>query len=86
MDHSIKSLLHAKGIILSALADELGVRQSTMSLVAAGKSKSYPIQQAIAQKLDSTIADLWPSQIRLRRNRAEIEAAHAAHISERRRM
>ncbi|MDR1463622.1 MAG: helix-turn-helix domain-containing protein [Azoarcus sp.] len=78
MDIQIKTILRDMGITLTALADELGVKQSTVSMVVAGKAKSYPIQQAIAEKLGTTIAELWPGQIRLRRNRAEIDAARAA--------
>lgn len=77
----IAARLRARGITLSALADELGVTQSTVSLVVAGKAKSYRIQTAIAERLNSTMAELWPGQVRLRRNRAEIEAARAAAAS-----
>ncbi|MDR2925889.1 MAG: phage baseplate assembly protein V [Azoarcus sp.] len=58
-------------ITLAALADELGVSLSTVSTVTSGKSKSYPVQRAIAERLGSTIEALWPGQIRLRRNRPE---------------
>ncbi|MDR1853464.1 MAG: helix-turn-helix domain-containing protein [Azoarcus sp.] len=74
-ENQIKERLRCKGITLAAIADELGKASSTVSLVVAGKAKSYPIQRAIADRLETTIDQLWPGQIRLRRNRAEIEAA-----------
>jgi lambda repressor-like predicted transcriptional regulator len=76
--HNIAASLRALGITQAALADELGVSTSTVATVVTGKSKSYPVQKAIAQKLNSTIEALWPGQVRLRRNRAEIEAARNA--------
>ena len=76
--NNITTRLRARGITLAALADNLGVSSSTVGTVVSGNSKSYPVQKAIAEKLESTIEDLWPGQIRLRRNRVEIEAARNA--------
>ncbi len=72
--NNITARLREKGITLAALADELGVKISAVSCVASGKAKSYNVQTAIAKHLDTTVEDLWPGQIRLRRNRAQIEA------------
>jgi lambda repressor-like predicted transcriptional regulator len=73
--NNITTRLRERGITLAALADELGVTPSTLSLVAAGKAKSHKLQVAIADKLDSTVDELWPGQVRLRRSSAEIAAA-----------
>lgn len=69
---NVTRMLREQGITLAALADELGVKPATISNVTAGRSKSYPVQVAIAEKLKTTVEALWPGQVRLRRNRAEI--------------
>ena len=89
--NNITSRLRAKGVTLSALASELGVSTGTVGGVVSGKSMSYPVQTAIAARLDTTVEALWPGQVRLRRNRAQIEAGvttpgetHGEAVTERR--
>jgi len=77
--NNITTGLREKGITISALADEMGVHVSTMSTVINGRSKSLRLQQAIADKLGSSVSELWPGQVRLRRSRAEVEAARNRH-------
>ncbi|MCL1861865.1 MAG: helix-turn-helix domain-containing protein [Proteobacteria bacterium] len=72
--NNITTMLRSKGITLAALADELCVSVSTVTTVASGKSMSYTVQKAIAERLGTTIEELWPGQVRLRRNRAQINA------------
>jgi len=77
----IKAEMRMRGYTQARLADEMGVKKSTVSQVISGTGKSLPIQTAIAKLLGKKITELWPGQIRLRRSRAEIEANRVATIT-----
>jgi lambda repressor-like predicted transcriptional regulator len=73
----IKAELRMRGYTQARLADEMGVKKSTVSRVISGAGKSFPVQMTIARLLGKEINELWPNQIRLRRTRAEMEADRA---------
>jgi len=73
----IKAQLRMKGITPTALADQLGVAQSTMSQVINGKAVSARIRASIAEFIGMPVDVLWPppkSQPVLRRSRAQMLA------------
>ena len=72
----IKAELRMRGWTLSALADSLQINLSTVSGVVAGYRTSAPVKEAIARLLDKQTKEIWPQERpRLRRTRAEVEAA-----------
>jgi lambda repressor-like predicted transcriptional regulator len=74
----IKAEMRMRGYTQARLADEIGVKKSTVSQVIGGVGKSFPIQTAIANLLGISIEKLWPGQVRLRRSRLELEAVRRA--------
>lgn len=58
----IKSALALKGATLSSIARNLGVAPGTVSIVSRGFRRSRRIEKAIADALDSTPAEIWPSR------------------------
>jgi len=76
----IKAHLRMKGITPTALADEIGVAQSSISQVISGKAVSKRIRVSIAQTLGMSVEALWPppkSQPVLRRTRSQVQAMRA---------
>ena len=74
----IKAALRMKGVTPTALADELGVANSTVSQVISGRSVSARIRRAISRITGHSVDVLWPpanSRPSLRRSRAVIAAA-----------
>ena len=67
----IKAAMRMKGVTPTALADELGVANSTMSQVISGRCVSARIRQRIAQVIGIPVDKLWPPAERptLRRTR-----------------
>lgn len=73
----IKAELRMKGITPSALADELGVANSSVSQVISGRATSARIAGRIAQITGKSVDALWPSRkdrVVLRRTKATQEA------------
>lgn len=58
----IKSALALRGITLSAIARELEVRPTTITIVSKGYRRSHRIELAIAAALGCTPAQLWPAR------------------------
>lgn len=75
----IKAALRMKGVTPAALADELGVKQSTMSQVISGRAESARIKSGISRVLNIPVASLWPptDRPRLRRTREEMQKSRA---------
>ena len=76
----IKAAMRMKGITPTALADELGVANSTVSQVISGRSVSARIRERIAAITGHSVEVLWPAATRrpvLRRTRAQIAASRA---------
>jgi lambda repressor-like predicted transcriptional regulator len=76
----IKAELRMKGVTPTALADELGVANSTVSQVISGRSVSARIRARIAQITGYSVDVLWPkanARPVLRRTRAAVVAARA---------
>ena len=75
----IKAAMRMKGITPAALADELGVANSTISQVISGRIESARIKQRISKIVGLPVATLWPpsDRVRLRRTKAEVERARA---------
>jgi lambda repressor-like predicted transcriptional regulator len=72
----IKAELRMRGLTLAALADSLGISISTVSSVVAGYRTSAPVKEAVAGIIGKTVKEIWPQERpRLRRTRAEVEAA-----------
>ena len=57
----IKGAMRARGVSLTALAEELGVSVSTISQVVSGRSSSARIQSRIAQITGAPVGELWPA-------------------------
>lgn len=76
----IKALMRMKGVTPTALADEMGVANSTMSQVISGRSESARIKRRIAEITGYSVETLWPrinARPVLRRTRAAVAAARA---------
>jgi len=74
----IKAHLRMKGTTPTALADEMGVARSSMSLVISGKTVSRRIRAGIAEVIGMPVDVLWPpSKPVLRRSRAQVQAMRA---------
>ncbi|RZJ19393.1 MAG: hypothetical protein EON91_01525 [Brevundimonas sp.] len=58
----IKSALGLKGLTLSDIARSLDVTPSTVSIVSRGHRRSRRIEQAIADALGSSPAQIWPNR------------------------
>lgn len=70
----IKAALRMKGMTQAMLADELQVTAASVHQAISGSIRSQNIQSRISQILDKPVKEIWPNQITLRRNRAQIEA------------
>lgn len=80
----IKAELRMKGISPTALADEMGVANSSMSQVISGRAVSARIRQRISEITGIAIDVLWPpanERPTLRRTRAEVAAARSARAA-----
>jgi len=78
----IKAHLRMKGTTPTALADELGVARSSMSLVISGKTVSQRIRTGIAEVIGIPVDVLWPpSKPVLRRSRAQVQAMRARAVT-----
>jgi Ner family transcriptional regulator len=58
----IKAALSLRGISLSAIARQLSVAPTTITIVSKGYRRSRRIELAIADALDCTPAQLWPDR------------------------
>ena len=58
----IRDDLKAAGTTIAALARELGVAQSTVTIVSQGHRRSHRIQAAIAGKLGCDVRELFPDR------------------------
>lgn len=70
----IKAAIRMKGTTPSAIADELGVSRSTVSLVISGRGVSARVSEYISQVTGLPVATLWPpkkSKTGLRRIRRD---------------
>ncbi|WP_141833361.1 helix-turn-helix domain-containing protein [Delftia sp. HK171] len=73
----IKAAMRMKGVTPTALADELGVANSTVSQVISGRSVSARIRSRIADITGFSVDAMWPSANNppsLRRKRETVEA------------
>jgi Ner family transcriptional regulator len=68
----IKGALALKGLSLSCIAKDLCVAPTTVSLVSRGYRRSRRIEQAIADALGSTPANLWPLRYVSQANEKEL--------------
>lgn len=76
----IKAAMRMNGVTPTALADELGVANSTVSQVISGRSVSARIRGRIAAITGHSVETLWPQANRrpvLRRTRAQVAASRA---------
>lgn len=70
----IKAAIRMKGTTPSAIADELGVSRSTVSLVISGRGVSARISEHISKVTGLPVTTLWPpnkSKTVLRRTRRD---------------
>lgn len=56
----IRAALALRGITLSSIARDLDVRPTTVTIVSKGYRRSQRIEQAIANALGATPAQIWP--------------------------
>lgn len=75
----IKAALRMRGITPTALADEIGVANSSVSQVISGRAESARIKSMISKALDIPVSTLWPpkDRPRLRRTAAEVRKVRA---------
>jgi lambda repressor-like predicted transcriptional regulator len=76
----IKAAMRMKGITPTAMADQLGVANATVSQVISGRSVSARIQGRIAEIIGKSVSEIWPKANQrpvLRRTRAAIAADRA---------
>jgi lambda repressor-like predicted transcriptional regulator len=76
----VKAALRMRGITQAILAEAHGVTRTAVRAVIVGQSKSQRIQEAISRVIDKPVSDIWPGQVRLRRTRAQIEAAQIMKV------
>lgn len=80
----IKAAMRMKGVTPTALADELGVANSTVSQVISGRSESARIKRRIAEVTGHSVDALWPRVNKrpvLRRTKAAVAAARAGAVA-----
>ena len=58
----IRAALALRGITLSAIARDLDVKPTTMTIVSKGYRRSRRIEQAIAAALGTSPAQIWPER------------------------
>ncbi|MDA8449817.1 helix-turn-helix domain-containing protein [Acidovorax sp. GBBC 3332] len=75
----IKAAMRKRGVTPTALADELGVANGTVSQVISGRCESARIKERIAQITGVAITVLWPEKASrsLRRPAAAVAAARS---------
>lgn len=56
----IKAAMRMKGVTPTALAEQLGVANSTMSQVINGKSVSARVMGQIAKTIGKPVTEIWP--------------------------
>lgn len=61
----VKMRLRLAGSSLAQIARELRVTPTTVTIVSQGQRRSHRIEQAIATKLGTTAATLWPDRYAL---------------------
>ena len=66
----IKAALRMKGISPTALAERIGIANSSMSQVISGKAVSARVRGEIAKVIGMPVASIWPPQPSLRRSKA----------------
>lgn len=74
----IKAAMRIAGTTPAMLCDELQVAASSVSQTISGHIKSQRIQKRISEIIKKPVEVIWPNQVVLRRNRAQIEAQRAA--------
>lgn len=65
----IKAAMRMRNKTPSMLASELSISPSSVSQTIHGAIKSPRIQQAIAEVLGLSVSEIWPGQMRLRREK-----------------
>ncbi len=58
--YEIRQIMTDSGLKVSGIANELGVKQPTVSQIIHGRRKSARIMGYISKKLDMPITFLWP--------------------------
>ncbi len=58
----IKKSLKAAGSSMTQIADELGLSQSTVTIVCQGHRVSDRVQQKVAERLSTTAEELFPER------------------------
>jgi lambda repressor-like predicted transcriptional regulator len=56
----IQAALKKRGITQRSIADEIGVTEAVIGFVIFDKSRSRRIAEAIAEKLEMSVDDIWP--------------------------
>ncbi len=74
----IKAAMRMKGITPTALADELGVANSSVSQVISGRATSARIAARIAQIVGKPVGTIWPPKDRLVLRRVKPVTTRAA--------
>lgn len=70
----IKAAMRMAGTTPAMLCDELRVAPSSVSQTISGHIRSKRIQTRIAEIVGKPIESIWPTQVVLRRSRAQIDA------------
>lgn len=73
----IKAAMRMKGVTPTALADELGVANSSVSQVISGRAESARIKARISKIVGIPVATLWPPSNRPKLRRTKAERARA---------
>lgn len=75
----IKAAMRMKGVTPTALADELGVANSSVSQVISGRATSARISSRIAAVIGKPIEAIWPPSTKpvLRRTKPKSSVAHS---------
>jgi lambda repressor-like predicted transcriptional regulator len=74
----IKAAMRMKGVTPTALADELGVSNASVSQVISGRATSARIQARIAQIVGQPVEALWVPKPRLVLRRSKVAMGVAA--------
>ena len=67
----IKAHMRMRGVTPAMLAERLGKSRSCITQVIAARTKTPEIQQAIAEVLELPVSEIWPGQVRLRREKSQ---------------
>ena len=73
----IRAALALRGITLSAIARDLDVRPTTVTIVSKGYRRSQRIEQAIADALGCAPAQLWPQRYQSKNRAGEAPMTEA---------